>query len=100
MIPNYLSATWTATAPAPGNRLGKLLQFAILSGMAVFGLLNPQPICAQTPATTSAPSPSFEVASVKPNRSGDLNRRIMFLPGRLSATRHHGKVPCFDGVWG
>jgi uncharacterized protein (TIGR03435 family) len=63
-----------------------LLLFATVAGMAVFGLLNPQPICAQTPPTTGAPLPSFEVASIKPNRSGDLNRRIMFLPGRLSAT--------------
>ena len=86
MIPNYLSATWTATAPAPGNRLGKLLQFAILSGMALFGLVYARSLCAQTPPTTSAPLPSFEVASVKPNRLGDLNRRIMFLPGKLIAT--------------
>lgn len=88
MIPNYWSATWTAKAPALGNCVWKLLQFAAAAGAVAFSLGIVWPTCAQTPPTTSAPLPSFEVASIKPNRSGDLNRRIMFqfLPGRLNAT--------------
>ena len=43
-------------------------------------------IRAQSPPTTVAASPSFEVASIKPNRSGDMRMGIMFQPGRFKAT--------------
>ena len=59
---------------------------AVITVPIVFGLMNPPQTHAQAPAATSAPLPSFEVASIKPNRSADLSRRIMFLPGRLNAT--------------
>jgi uncharacterized protein (TIGR03435 family) len=44
-----------------------------------------QTASAQSTQTAGAPSPSFEVASIKPNRSGDMFIRIMFQPGRFTA---------------
>ena len=59
---------------------------AAVAGPVVFGLVNAPKIRAQSPPTTAAPSPSFEVASIKPNRSADLGRRVMSRHGRLNAT--------------
>jgi uncharacterized protein (TIGR03435 family) len=44
---------------------------AAVAGPFIFGLVNTLQIRAQSTQTTSAPMPSFEAASVKPNRSGD-----------------------------
>ena len=86
MIPNSKPTTRAATARALGNHLWKWQLFATVAVAVAFGLLNTRHIGAQTPPTVGTPSPSFEVASIKPNRSADLGRRIMFLPGRLNAT--------------
>jgi bla regulator protein BlaR1 len=51
----------------------------------VIGLVNAQPSRAQSPPTAAAPLPSFEVASIKPNRSGDMRIGIRFQPGRFIA---------------
>src|SRR5207244_12456785 len=65
----------------------KLLLAAIgigaVAGPVVLGLLNAPQMRAQSPQTASAPLPSFEVASVKPNRSGDHSSHILLPPGRF-----------------
>jgi len=58
---------------------------AAVAGPVLFGLLNAPQAHAQSTQTTATPSPSFEVASIKPNRSGDMFIRIMFQPGRYTA---------------
>jgi uncharacterized protein (TIGR03435 family) len=75
-----------------GNKLGfgrKLLLAAIgiaaVTGPVVFGLLNIPQGRAQSTQTTGTPLPSFEVASIKPNRSGELRISIGFEPGRFMA---------------
>ena len=52
----------------------------------VFGLLNIPQVRAQSTQTASVPLPSFEVASIKPNRSGELRISIGFQPGRFTTT--------------
>jgi uncharacterized protein (TIGR03435 family) len=59
---------------------------AVFSGLLVFGFVNAPLLRAQSAQATSAPLPSFEVASIKPNRSGGNTVRIMFPPGRFTAT--------------
>jgi uncharacterized protein (TIGR03435 family) len=59
---------------------------AAVAGPVVFGLLNIPQVRAQSPQKTGAPSPSFEVASIKPNRSGELRISIGFQPGRFIAS--------------
>jgi uncharacterized protein (TIGR03435 family) len=59
---------------------------AALAGPVVFGLLNAPQIRGQSPQKTGAPSPSFEVASIKPNHSRELNISFGFHPGRFVAT--------------
>ena len=57
----------------------------VVAAFVVFGLLKTLQASSQsTPASTSLPS--FEVASVKPNRSGDNSRSIFYRPGRFTAT--------------
>src|SRR5208337_1943145 len=58
---------------------------AAVAGPVVFGLLNIPQGRAQSPQKTGAPSPSFDVASIKPNRSGELNISFGFQPGRFIA---------------
>jgi uncharacterized protein (TIGR03435 family) len=54
------------------------------AGIVVVGALNP--LRAQAPATDTKP-PAFEVASIKPHKSGDQASSIMVQPGgRYSAT--------------
>jgi uncharacterized protein (TIGR03435 family) len=53
---------------------------AAVAGPIVFGLLNAPPSRAQSPVS-NAPAPEFEVASVKPNKSGERGGRIMNSPG-------------------
>jgi uncharacterized protein (TIGR03435 family) len=59
---------------------------AVVAAMVVFGLASAPQIPAQSPPTVAAPLPSFEVASIKPNRSGDMRTGIRFQPGRFTAT--------------
>ncbi len=51
----------------------------------VFGLLHATPSRAQ-PQATAATSPVYDVASIKPNKSGTNMVRLMFTPDGLSAT--------------
>jgi uncharacterized protein (TIGR03435 family) len=59
---------------------------AALAGPVVFGVMNAAETRAQATAATSAPLPSFEVASIKPNRSGVAHGVIVFRPGRFHGT--------------
>jgi bla regulator protein blaR1 len=55
----------------------------LLSWTVFFGLMDAPLIQAQAPAISTS-SPSFEVASIKPNRAGDNRIRLMFAPDSLS----------------
>ncbi len=72
------------------RRLFRVFSAAAVGGMAmapplVWGVLNPLAVDAQTPGNTVAAS--FEVASVKPNKSGDGRIGMGFQPGgRFTAT--------------
>ena len=57
-----------------------------VAAFVAFGLVYAPQIRAQSRPTTDASLPSFEVASIKPNRSGDLRSKSLFLPGRFTAT--------------
>ena len=59
---------------------------AAVAGPVVFGLLNIPQVRGQSPQKTGAAPPSFEVASIKPNRSGELHISIGFQPGRFIAS--------------
>jgi uncharacterized protein (TIGR03435 family) len=59
---------------------------AAVAGPVVFGLLNIPQVRAQSTQTTGAPLPSFEVASIKPNRSQEDRFFISMAPGRFTAT--------------
>lgn len=48
---------------------------SLVVGSVVLGLVNAPRIRAQSTQTTTAPFPSFEVVSIKPNRSGETGRR-------------------------
>jgi uncharacterized protein (TIGR03435 family) len=79
----------TATANGPGNRLRTLLLTLAVTALVMLTLANTPQVraqAAQTPSAAASPAPSFEVASVKPNHSGDMRTRIMGRPGNLSAT--------------
>ncbi len=58
---------------------------AAIAGPVAFGLVNAPQSRAQAPSASGAPLPSFEVASIKPNRSGDRRIALMMPPGRISA---------------
>jgi len=72
--------------------LGRKLLLAVagvaaVAGPIVFGLLHATPSRAQSPAPAPSPSPTFDVASVKPNKSGDRRMGIGLRPrGRFTAT--------------
>lgn len=53
---------------------------SIVAGLLLFGLVGVPQNLAQLP------SASFEVASIKPNRSGDLRMMISSEPGRYTVT--------------
>jgi hypothetical protein len=82
MIPKYLSAVWAAIAPAMGNHLWQSTLCLVVAALLTLVLRKNR---AQAPQTTAASLPSFEVASIKPNRSGQMNISIMFQPGRFTA---------------
>ena len=56
-----------------------------LAGPVVNSALNTPRLRAQSP-TTAAVGPAFEVASIKPNNSGDPGMRMQAPPGRFTAT--------------
>ena len=96
MLPNLANK-----ANFTGNLLLTKVAIAAFSGILLFSLpsipqgraQSPQTAGAQAGETASAqsgqttgtPSPSFEVASIKPNRSGDMFTRIMSQPERFTA---------------
>ena len=52
----------------------------------IFGLVNATPIRAESQASnTAASAPAYEVASIKPDKSGDFRFKIMNTPNGLSA---------------
>lgn len=60
---------------------------AVVAAPIVFGLANTRRVSAQSPQTTDASLPTFEVASIKPNHAGGRGRFFSFPdPGRLTAT--------------
>jgi bla regulator protein BlaR1 len=74
-----------------GDNLGsgrKLLlasiALAAVIGPVVFGLVKLPQASAQEQQSASAPRLSFEVATIKPNRSSDNKRMLMMSPGKFS----------------
>jgi hypothetical protein len=86
MILKYWSAIGATTVPKAGNHLRRLPVFAFAAGLMVFGLVDAPQICAQSPQATGASLPSFEVASIKPDRSGDVRSMMQTRPAGLSAS--------------
>ena len=80
MILKCLTAIGAAIQPGLGSRLGKSVRLAFVATSVIFSLTTPRLVGTQFAPPTSAPTPSFEVASIKPNNSGELGRRIMFRP--------------------
>ena len=70
---------------------------AVVAGPVVFGLVNAPQVRAQSPPTTDAPLPSFEIASIKPNHAEDPHGFIRSPgPGRFTvanvATETHNRI--------
>ncbi|MGD0221945.1 MAG: M56 and DUF3738 domain-containing protein [Terriglobia bacterium] len=66
-----------------------MIGLAAVAGPIVFGLLHAPQVRAQSTPTPEAPAPSFEVASIKPNKpdaSGRMMVAIQFAPGRFTTT--------------
>jgi uncharacterized protein (TIGR03435 family) len=61
------------------NRSGAFMMRSILLASLLFALSGVPQAFSQVPAQTSAPA--FDVASVKPNKTGGMGTRIMFQPG-------------------
>ena len=75
----------------PRSSLGRKFAWAAVSIAAVaagfgFGFFDAAPLRGQSPTPAAAPATSFEVASIKPNHSGDMRIGIMFQPGRFTTT--------------
>jgi uncharacterized protein (TIGR03435 family) len=56
---------------------------AVVVGPVVMSFVNAQQMRAQAPQTASAPLPTFEVASIRPHRPGDLTSRYFMQQDRL-----------------
>jgi uncharacterized protein (TIGR03435 family) len=72
-----------------GKLLRQSMLLAIAAGALVIVLFHPPQLHAQAPLTVTGPLPTFEVASVKPNKpdaSGRIQVGIAFEPGRFNAT--------------
>ena len=69
------------------TNLRKKFLLATMVVIALAGLTHTGKARAQAPQTASTPSPSFEVASIKPSHpeGGGLRTRLMFAPDGLSA---------------
>jgi uncharacterized protein (TIGR03435 family) len=63
---------------------------AAVAGPLLFRLVNPRPVSAQAPPTT--PEPSFEVASIKPDRSGERRCGFGLQPARFTTTNVTAKM--------
>jgi bla regulator protein blaR1 len=80
-----------------GSNFGKTALLAVFGiaaavGPVLFILVNGPRISAQSTQTTEAPSPSFEVASIKLNHSGDRRGGLGLPPGRFMATNTKTKL--------
>ena len=69
-------------------KLGRMLSLAAMgiaavAGPVVFAILNTRPVRAQSAQTTAAALPSFEVASIKPDRCGYLRSMLETRPEGL-----------------
>lgn len=84
-------------APTPeeaGKKRACIFEFAgmmmvrlqIFAALVVFTIANTAPSCAQAPQTTTVPISSFEVVSIKPDRSGEAHGIFQFRQGRFTAT--------------
>ena len=85
MVPKNSSAKNATTVPTRNNILRQSMRIGIVAATMALGLIRPRLDRAQGAPTTGSPPPSFEVASIKPNRSGDMRFMIMFRPGRFTA---------------
>jgi uncharacterized protein (TIGR03435 family) len=75
------------TAKMGRKRLPILLTRSVVAGIAVFVFLSALRLRAQSQETTATPSPSFEVASIKPNRSATPQRFFQLSdPSRFRTT--------------
>ncbi|HYK37031.1 M56 and DUF3738 domain-containing protein [Alloacidobacterium sp.] len=62
-----------------------IVSAAVIAGPIIFGLVNIPKLDAQLAQVPAGqPSPSFEVASVKPSHSADNRMRIMMFPGKFT----------------
>ncbi|HXW55209.1 MAG TPA: TIGR03435 family protein [Candidatus Cybelea sp.] len=78
--------SWSPVRPRGGLRL-VLLAISAVAGVVVSLPLSASRLRAQSEQTSPAASPSFEVASIKPNRSGAPNRFIQLGdPSRFTTT--------------
>jgi len=98
MIPNLASKCTSARGSMQSTALGT----AAVTGLALIVLLgvtqaraqspqaggaqSPESASAQSAQTAAPPSASFEVASIKPNHSGDMRFFVGWQPGRFTAT--------------
>ena len=86
MLLECLSRICRAIAPGLGHRIRQSALIAIVAETMVFSLASAPPIRAQSPPTSSPPTPTFEVASIKPNKSGSPGTRIMIPPGKVTVS--------------
>jgi hypothetical protein len=86
MILEHLPDVRTAASRSQANHLQLLIIIAIVAGIIMSGFMAAAQSSPNSPPTTSAPSLSFEVASLNTNNSGDNGRSIMFGPGRFTAS--------------
>ena len=86
MIPEWTCVMWAAMARTESKRLRQLTLAAGVAGAAVFGFAGVPQIHAQSAPTNSAPSPSFEVASIKPNHSASGSTHISSSGNKFLAT--------------
>jgi uncharacterized protein (TIGR03435 family) len=86
MTATYLPPIRSAIVAAPSRFAASRGTGSALAIAVLLALLPAAAVRAQTPPAGTSPAPSFEVASIKPNRSGDMSMSIMFQPGRFVAT--------------
>lgn len=81
------------TDRAKSARFGRVLLPAIpgvvgLAGVMLIGFVSTLQTRAQSPQTATAPLPSFDVASIKPNHSGTNDSSTRGAAGRYTAINH------------
>lgn len=67
------------------NNVRTGINIAIIAATLAFGLLSTPPVRAQSPQPAATPAPSFEVASIKPNKTDDMRVMLRITPDGLSA---------------